>query len=112
MTILLRSVSPRPMLKTWSPSGRRRRSRRSCRWCEAVKDWLNIAKDFIGTLGFPVFVATLLLYRVEAWHTQNIHALNELRIAILDRHLAIHCRNAAIAEKRRRRARRPKDKRR
>jgi hypothetical protein len=54
-----------------------------------------MAKDFIGSLGFPVFVATLLLYRVEAWHTQNIHAMNELRIAILDRHLALHCRAAA-----------------
>jgi len=77
-----------------------------------MKDYLNLAKDFIGTLGFPVFVATLLLYRVEAWHVQNIHALNELRIAILDRHLAIHCKAAAARLRRRRRPRRPKDRRR
>jgi hypothetical protein len=77
-----------------------------------MKEYLALAKDFIGSLGFPVFVATLLLYRVEAWHTQNIHAMNELRIAILDRHLAMHCRAAARAVARRRRQRRPQDKRR
>lgn len=68
-----------------------------------MHDYLNITKDFIGQLGFPVFVATLLLYRVEAWHVQNIQALNELRVAVLDRHLAVHCRAAAQAHKRRRR---------
>jgi hypothetical protein len=60
-----------------------------------MHDSLLLAKDFIGTLGFPVFVATLLLFRVEAWHVQNIAALNELRIAILDKHLAAHCKYVA-----------------
>lgn len=77
-----------------------------------MHDYLALAKDFIGSLGFPIFVATLLLYRVEAWHTQNIHAMNELRIAILDRHLAFHCRTVATRQRRRKRRRRPKDKRR
>jgi len=70
-----------------------------------MQAYLGMAKDFIGSLGFPVFVATLLLYRVEAWHTQNIHAMNELRIAILDRHLQVHCRAAARTNKQRRRRR-------
>ena len=67
-----------------------------------------LAKDFIGQLGFPIFVATLLLYRVEAWHSQNIHSMNELRIAILDRHLAMHCRKASRNIKRRPPARKVK----
>lgn len=64
-----------------------------------------LAKDFIGQLGFPIFVATLLLYRVEAWHSQNIHSMNELRIAILNRHLAMHCKHAAREVRRPRRTR-------
>lgn len=75
-----------------------------------MQQYLIMAKDFIGTVGFPVFVATLLLYRVESWHVQNIEALNALRIAVLDKHLAVHCRAAARQATRRRRARRPKDK--
>lgn len=72
-----------------------------------MQQYLSMAKDFVGTLGFPVFVATLLLYRVEAWHVQNIHAMNELRIAILDRHLQVHCRAAARQVAKRRRRRKP-----
>jgi len=68
---------------------------------------MQMAKDFIGTIGFPVFVATLLLYRVEAWHVQNIEAMYQLRIAVLDRHLALHCR-AALAKQRRPRPRQRK----
>lgn len=75
-----------------------------------MQQYLIMAKDFIGTVGFPVFVATLLLYRVEAWHVQNIEALNQLRIAVLDRHLAVHCAAASRRGKRKRRPRRPKDK--
>ena len=71
-----------------------------------MHDYLNLAKDFIGQLGFPVFVATLLLYRVEAWHVQNIQALNELRVAVLDHHLAMHCKHEAARLGRRRRGRR------
>jgi hypothetical protein len=73
-----------------------------------MKDYLLLAKDFIGTLGFPVFVATLLLYRVEAWHVQNIAALGELRIAILDKHLAAHCKFVAERLTRSARASRPR----
>jgi len=68
---------------------------------------MQMAKDFIGTIGFPVFVATLLLYRVEAWHVQNIEAMNQLRMAVLDRHLALHCR-AALSKQQRRRPRQRK----
>ena len=77
-----------------------------------MQSYLTLAKDFIGTVGFPIFVATLLLYRVEAWHVQNIQALNELRASILDRHLAVHCRAAAVKMRQGRRRRRPKDRRR
>lgn len=77
-----------------------------------MHEYLLMTKDFIGQLGFPIFVATLLLYRVEAWHVQNIQALNELRTAVLDRHLQFHCRNAQLAARRRRPPRRPKDRRR
>ncbi len=76
-----------------------------------MHDYLNLAKDFIGSLGFPVFVATLLLYRVEAWHVQNINAMNDLRTTILDRHLQLHCKAGRPTYRRRRRPRRPKDKR-
>lgn len=75
-----------------------------------MQAYLSLAKDFISSVGFPVFVATLLLYRVEAWHVQNIMALEALKVAVLDRHLAVHCRAAARAQNRRRRSRaaRPK----
>ena len=77
-----------------------------------MHEYLELAKDFIGSLGFPIFVATLLLYRVEAWHVQNINALNDLRATILDRHLAEHCRVTRARSQRPGRPRRPKDKRR
>lgn len=75
-----------------------------------MHDYLLLAKDFIGSLGFPIFVATLLLYRVEAWHVQNITAMNELRATILDRHLKLHCVAARPRHRRPRRVTRPKDK--
>lgn len=76
----------------------------------AVQTYLLLAKQFIGDVGFPIFVATLLLYRVESWHTQNITALAALKEAVLDRHLAVHCRAAARRQRHRRRPRprRPK----
>jgi len=72
-----------------------------------VQAYLALAKDFIATVGFPIFVATLLLYRVESWHTENIRSMADLRLAILDRHLAVHCRHA-LGEQRRRKRRRKK----
>lgn len=70
-----------------------------------MQQYLIMAKDFIGTVGFPVFVATLLLYRVEAWHVQNIEALNQLRMAVLDKHLVAHCKSVADGRKPRKRRR-------
>lgn len=50
--------------------------------------------DFISQTGFPIFVAIVLLWRVDTMHTDNLKALHEntlevklLRVA-LDKHQA------------------------
>src|SRR5258708_32662187 len=100
------------MPRTWWRLGRRRRSRPWCRWCEAVKEYLDLAADFISKVGFPVFVAIILLWRDDARHTDNIRAIRRLAHTVKDRHLAVHCKSVAQRLQRPRRPRRPKDKRR
>lgn len=39
---------------------------------------------FINQCGFPVFVAAVLLWRVDRMHTENIHAVEQLTHAVRD----------------------------
>ena len=43
---------------------------------------LDEFSHFIATLGFPIFVAVILLLRVDQMHAENIRAINELTQAI------------------------------
>ena len=72
----------------------------------------NLLADFISKVGFPIFVAVLLLWREDSRHSENIQAMSELVHAIKDQHLAIHCKQVAEKLSLERRPRRPKDKRR
>jgi hypothetical protein len=40
-------------------------------------------KDLISTLGFPIFVAMVLLWRVDRMHTDNIRVITALTAAIV-----------------------------
>jgi hypothetical protein len=44
---------------------------------------LSAIADFISRTGFPIFVAVVLLWRVDAMHAANLRAINELTIAIV-----------------------------
>lgn len=57
-----------------------------------VKEVLDLLADFIGKVGFPVFVAIILLWRTDRYHAENTKAINDLRTAVLDVHLYAHCR--------------------
>jgi len=76
------------------------------------KEYLDLLADFINKVGFPIFVAVVLLWRVDSRHAENVRAMNELVKAVKDQHLAIHCRKIAAQLTRSGRRRRPKDKRR
>ncbi len=43
---------------------------------------LKGAADFIQATGFPIFVAVVLLWRVDTMHTANLMALNALTLEI------------------------------
>ena len=77
-----------------------------------MKEYLDLLADFISKVGFPIFVAVLLLWREDSRHSENIQAMSELVHAIKDQHLAIHCKQVAETLRVGRRPRRPKDKRR
>jgi hypothetical protein len=77
-----------------------------------MKEVLDLTADFISKVGFPIFVAILLLWRDEHRHVENLQAMRELVYAVKDRHLAAHCKIVRGRLAADRRARRPKDKRR
>jgi hypothetical protein len=51
--------------------------------------------DFIQSTGFPIFVAVVLLWRVDAMHTANLMAISELilEVRLLRTELAKHQAN-------------------
>jgi hypothetical protein len=77
-----------------------------------VKEYLDLAADFISKVGFPVFVALLLLWRNDQRHTENLEAMRDLVHTVKDQHLAVHCKSLARRRARRPPPPRPKDKRR
>lgn len=70
-----------------------------------MKEYLDLASDFISKVGFPIFVCLILLWRDDKRHSENVSHLQEISSAIKDTHLAVHCRDAARKMRRRPRVR-------
>jgi Tfp pilus assembly protein PilN len=51
---------------------------------------LQLLEDFIKSVGFPIFVAVLLLFRVDSMHKDNMHTNRQLarELAALRAHIA------------------------
>jgi hypothetical protein len=75
-----------------------------------VKEYLDLAANFISKVGFPVFVALILLWRNDIRHTENLEAMRDLVHTVKDQHLAIHCKRLAVHPRRHKRAPRRSDK--
>jgi len=71
-----------------------------------LKEYLDLAADFISKVGFPIFVALILLWRNDIRHTENLEAMRDLVHTVKDQHLAVHCKTTArrLARKGRSRA--------
>lgn len=77
-----------------------------------MKEYLDFAASFINRVGFPIFIALVLLWRDDQRHKENVDALRDLMHTVKDQHLAIHCREEAERLARLRQTRRPKERRR
>lgn len=52
----------------------------------------NGIQQFITQIGFPIFVAVVLLMRVDKMHSENIMAINNLVTTLRDLHTCIEKR--------------------
>lgn len=43
-----------------------------------MKDYLRLVGDFISQVGFPIYVAVLLLWRDNSRHADNLKAMQQI----------------------------------
>jgi hypothetical protein len=77
-----------------------------------VKEYLDLAAAFINRVGFPIFIAIVLLWRDDKRHAENLQAMRDLVHTVKDQHLARHCKTVSDRLTHRPRSRRQRDKRR
>jgi len=47
-----------------------------------MKEYLDLAADFISKVGFPIFIAIVLLWRDDTRHAENVRSMQEIINAV------------------------------